>query len=104
MITGPYTNTDGGLHPNAVARVVKMTVDLIAGTNTIGVEVYHSMDQAVVPSPAKEGGYGPRAPTRRVTIATPQFVLKGADFAVDPMKIDGWLIGQKQFSGWKELL
>lgn len=101
MITGSYTNIDGGVHAAAVARVVKMTVDLIASTNAIAVEVYHDMEHALPPPPVK-GPEGLRQRlAQRTTIAVAPFSLAKADFTTDLRVVYAWLLKQEKFKGWK---
>lgn len=97
MITGSYTNQDGGLHPNAVALATKMTVDLAAGVNTVEVKVYHDLASATPPAKPAPG----QRPANPLTTKT--FTLKGTTFTTDPAAIDVYLVGQPGFTGWTEV-
>lgn len=92
MITGSYTNSDGGVHPQAVARVATMTIDVTAEINTVKIEVYHDFAAA---KPVKP-------PQRPRPLATKVIVLKGASYMLDPTAIEGYLMTQA-FLGWTEL-
>jgi|HubBroStandDraft_4_1064222.scaffolds.fasta_scaffold472227_2 hypothetical protein len=96
MITGSFTNADGGVHPAAVALATKMQVDLLKKVNNVTVQVYHDAATAqAAANPAK--GQAPRA------ISVKNYPLKGAAFTTDTKAVDVFLVGQPGFAGWTEV-
>ena len=95
MITGSFTNQDGGLHPEAVAQIHKLTVDFVQGTATVQVDVFHDLAAAAIDTPAPGVPRQPRRP-----LGSPSYVLKDATFTTDPAKIEEWLMTQPNYKGW----